>query len=69
MMSHLPIWKEHLHQLQKETKADEQLQALKRIILSGWPDDKGKCPILITTYYHIRDELSVQDGWIFMVKG
>ncbi len=48
MMSHLPIWKERLQQIQKETEADDVLQTLKRIILSCWPDDKGKCPVLIT---------------------
>lgn len=60
----LPIGRERLEQIQKETESDESLQVLKQVIVKGWPTDKGECPAYATPYFHVRDELSIQDGLI-----
>ena len=58
---------ERLEKLKAATAQDENLQTLKAIIMSGWPDDKTTLPAEITPYFSFRDELSVQDGLI--IKG
>lgn len=46
------------------TQEDETLQTLKHVILPGWPNDKESVPMLARPYYHVRDELSLEDGII-----
>ena len=58
---------ERLEKLKEATAQDDNLQTLKHIIMSGWPEDKAKLPAEITPYFTFRDELSVQDGLI--IKG
>ena len=45
-------------------KTDQDLQVLKRVIQSGWPAVKNNLPAAVGSYFHIRDELVVQDGLI-----
>jgi hypothetical protein len=47
-----------------KTDQDEDLQVLKRVIQSGWPVVKNNLPAAVGPYFHIRDELVVQDGLI-----
>ncbi|CAB4030234.1 Hypothetical predicted protein [Paramuricea clavata] len=47
-----------------KTDQDEDLQVLKRVIQSGWPVVKNNLPAAVGSYFHIRDELVVQDGLI-----
>ena len=54
-----------LLQIQRETKKDESLQTLKAVIQQGWPDDKSALPSVVSQYFNMRDEMSVQDGLIF----
>jgi hypothetical protein len=65
MASHLPIREERLTQIKQETDKDDSLQTLKQIILMGWPDEKSELPSQAAPYFHMRDELCVQDGLIF----
>ena len=65
MVSFLPISEARLIEIQRETEADETLQLIKPIILQGWPEDKVNVPDSLLPYFHIRDELSVQNGLIF----
>ena len=65
MVSFVPISETRLSEIQRETESDEILQLIKPIILQGWPEDKDKVPASLTPYFHIRDELSVQNGLIF----
>ena len=44
---------------------DEVLQAVKAIAQSGWPAEKKELPPLVAIYYHIHDELVIQDGLLF----
>ena len=69
MVSFLPISEARLTDIQRESEADETLQLIKPIILQGWPEDKVKVPDSLLPYFHIRDELSVQNGLISGGKG
>ena len=65
MASFLPIGEEKLKKIQQHTADDDVLCALKNTILSGWPEAREDVPSMVTPYFHIRDELSVQGGIIF----
>ena len=65
MVDYLPITAERLMEIQKETQLDETLTAVQSVIQTGWPDNKSEVPNLAAPYFHVRDELSVQDGIIF----
>ena len=47
-----------------KTDQDVDLQVLKRVIQSGWPVVRNNLPAAVGSYFHIRDELVVQDGLI-----
>ena len=65
MISYIPVRPERLRQYQTATDADEGLQILRHVIQTGWPQDRAMCPTIVTPYFSIRDELSIQDGLIF----
>ena len=65
MVNYLPISEARLLQIQRETEKDESLQALKAVIQQGWPEDKSALPPVVSPYFNMRDEMSVQDGLIF----
>ena len=46
-------------ELVRQTAVDESLQALKRVILAGWPDKRSMVPDVTMPYYQFRDELAV----------
>ena len=50
--------------LKNKTGKDEALQMVKAIIQNGWPETKHSLPATVTPYFHIRNELVVQDGLI-----
>ena len=41
------------------------MQALQKVIRSGWPETKNNLPHDITPYFNVRDELSAQEGIVF----
>ncbi|XP_021351342.1 uncharacterized protein K02A2.6-like [Mizuhopecten yessoensis] len=65
MAQFLPISEPRLHEIQKQTYTNKSLQTLMEVILEGWPGSKSKTPALAQPYFHVRDELAVQDGIIF----
>ena len=65
MMKYLPVSKERLLLIQQDTEADESLQVLKAVIHKGWPEHKSNVPSIISPYFKMRDEMSIQDGLIF----
>lgn len=65
MIKFLPISEERLLHIRRETEMDESLQVLKAVIQRGWPEDKSALPGIISPYFNMRDEMSVQDGLIF----
>ncbi|VDI51087.1 Hypothetical predicted protein [Mytilus galloprovincialis] len=65
MIKDLAISEERLKEIQQNTETDTQLQKLKHVIQSGWPDIKSDVSHDIHIYFDIRDELTVQNGLIF----
>ena len=64
-ISHLPIRRERLENIRDAVTHDDVLLKLTDMIMNGWPESKCNVPISVLPYYHIRDDLSVQDGLIF----
>jgi len=44
---------------------DTVMQALKQIVLKGWPNRKTEVPNSVHEYWNFRDEISVHDGLLF----
>lgn len=65
MVDYLPISSSSLKEIQSSSEADETLQTLMDVIMSGWPDTKDTLPLEVGPYFHVRDELSVQNGMVF----
>ena len=65
MIKYLPISDERLQQIQRDTAADESLQVLKAMVQGGWPEHKSDVPSIISPYFDMRDEMTIQDGLIF----
>ncbi|KAL9989578.1 hypothetical protein ACROYT_G004142 [Oculina patagonica] len=65
MIKYFPVSEERLLQIQRDTEADESLQVLKGVIQKGWPEQKSEVPRVISPYFNMRDEMSIQDGLIF----
>lgn len=61
----LKVSEPRLQQIRKFTEHDETLQALKSIVLLGWPDLKSETPISVRDYWNYRDEIVVQNGILF----
>ena len=61
----VPISDPRLEEIRQETRADESMQVLTKVILQGWPDDKSSVPPITLPYFNQRDELTVQNGLIF----
>ena len=65
MVKFLPIREERLKQLREATESDNVLQSLQQTVLNGWPDRKDAVPLCLTPFYHVRDEISLQNGLLF----
>ena len=68
MIKLLPVSEQKLAEIQKETEADQTLQAVKSMILKRWPNDKKELPLQAGPYYSMIDELTFQDGIILRGK-
>ncbi|XP_064651638.1 uncharacterized protein K02A2.6-like [Lineus longissimus] len=65
MVKFLPIRSERLEELRVETANDSVLQRLNRVVLKGWPERKENLPHAVVPYFHLRDEISSQNGLLF----
>ena len=65
MIKYLLVLEERLLQIQQDTEVDESLQVLKAAIQKAWPEHKSSLPSIISPFFNMRDELSIQDGLIF----
>ena len=65
MIDFLPISEPQLREIQETTQCDPTLQALKKVILDGWPDLKDNLPSELHLYFSFHNELAAQDGIIF----
>eukprot|EP00057_Strongylocentrotus_purpuratus_P007672 XP_011662146.1 PREDICTED: uncharacterized protein K02A2.6-like [Strongylocentrotus purpuratus] len=54
-----------IKELAEHTSKDENLQILKAVIMQGWPEEKSLVPEEAKPYYHVRDELSYQNGLLY----
>ena len=61
----LRIPRSQLAAIKKATSEDTVLQAVAEVIKKGWPDDRSGIEPAILPYYHIRDELTVDDNILF----
>ena len=59
-----PFKQERLDEIRGATERDAALQELRKIIMAGWPAEKGALPESVKPYFNYRDELSVHDGII-----
>ena len=55
---------EKMSELKVETEKDEVLQQVKEVIQAGWPERKDLLNPTLVNYFHVRDELTVQEGVI-----
>uniref|UniRef100_A0A673W9M9 Gypsy retrotransposon integrase-like protein 1 n=1 Tax=Salmo trutta TaxID=8032 RepID=A0A673W9M9_SALTR len=62
---YLNVTDQRLIQIRQHTDRDEQLQALRSVILMGWPDCKEETALAVRDYWPVKEELSVQNGVIF----
>jgi len=60
----LPISDNRIDQIREETMRDEQLQAVKRAILEGWPSERKSCHTHAIEFWNHRDELTYEDDLI-----
>lgn len=58
MIKDLAITDQRLKEIQQHTESDTQLQTLKHVIQSGWPEMKSDVSHDISIYFDVRDELS-----------
>ncbi|XP_046549031.1 uncharacterized protein LOC124259009 [Haliotis rubra] len=64
-ISMLPMTPEKVTEFKDATANDVQLQQLKSIVPSGWPDDRQDVPVLVRDFWNIRDEIKTVDGLLF----
>ena len=64
MIKYLPV--SSIHRSSETLKRrDESLhEVLKAVIMKGWPEHKSNLPSIISPYFNMRDEMSIQDGLI-----
>ena len=53
-----------LDEIRNRTKSDPILCTLMNVIIRGWPESKEQVPVEIRNYFHIRDEMTAQNGII-----
>ena len=58
---------EILSRIKSETAKDVELNVMREVIYTGWPETRSEAPSLSRPYWNYRDELSIEDGLI--VKG
>ena len=65
MVNLLPIRSASLEDIRRESLKDSSIQALQKVIKSGWPETKNDLPAQVKPYFDMRDQLSVEDGIVF----
>ena len=51
--------------IENATNEDPPLQAVKELILNGWPETRQQIPTMATPYWDSRSELSTYGGIVF----
>ena len=55
---------QQLARFAEETKQDEILPDLQKVILSGWPETRSQVPAKLQEFWNYRDELTVRHGLV-----
>ena len=63
--SSLPMSETQRDELQRATAQDEELQALRNVIFSGWPDNIKAVPSIVRPFWAITEELHEADQMLF----
>ena len=63
--SSLPMSGTRRDELQRATAQDEELQALRKVIFSRWPDNIKAVPSIVRQFWTIREELHEADQMLF----
>lgn len=61
----LPMSDSAMERFKNSTQDDEELQALRKLINEGWPDDKNQIPRNVRNYFNFRDELALYNNLLF----
>ena len=61
----LMVRESRLQEFKQHTAENENLQAISRLIVSGWPESRQETPYAARAYFNYRDELNTEDGLIF----
>ena len=65
LLQNLPVSDKTYGGIKAATKAELEQQAVKNLILQGWPDKKIGLQKNLKPYFHLRDQLAVLDGVIY----
>ena len=65
MMQAVDLEDDILNMIKQQSRNDADMVELQGIILKGWPDSKVDVSSCLTSYYHIRDELSTENHIIY----
>ena len=61
------ISKERADEFKRETGSDPVLPKLKKVILTGWPENRSEVEPELQGYWNFRDELCISDGLLMKV--
>jgi len=64
VLQNLPITEPRMMDLQTSTNQDDQLQQLKRLIDSGWPNNVNNVPQALREFWNVKEDLYVADNLI-----
>ncbi|XP_064629293.1 uncharacterized protein K02A2.6-like [Lineus longissimus] len=64
-IDYVPMSIERQETIRNATSEDPAMKTLANSIRNGWPETKDTVPYAVRDYYNFRDEMSVQDGYIF----
>ena len=67
VINSLPVSDKKLKEIMDETAKDSELQAVRKMCMNGWPEEKEFVPALARPYWNIRDEVCVMKG--LLLKG
>lgn len=67
VISNIPIRGQKMDTIKSSVELDSEMQALKQIILIGWPEKRNECPNHALQFWNYRDELTVID--VILLKG
>ena len=63
--AHVRISDPKMVEIRTLSKEDPEMMTLKRVVLTGWPEQKSEVPANVAGYFNFRDEITVQDGILY----